>query len=174
MTLQQLLIEEAETTYAITRDLVRRVGDADLAWKPAGGRTEWMTVGQLLMHCASFSCGKAVQGFVRGDWGAADDAVDAGADAHQPPAAALPCVANVGQALELLEADRALTLQCIAETREADLLARSITAPWGGPALSLFQQLLHMIAHLAQHKGQLFYYLKLMGQDVGTSDLWGA
>ena len=31
-----------------------------------------------------------------------------------------------------------------------------------------------MIAHLAQHKGQLFYYLKLMGKDVKTDDLWGA
>jgi len=174
MTLQQVLIEETETTYAVTRNLVRRVGDADLRWKPADGRTEWMTVGQLLMHCASFGCGKAVQGFVRGDWGASDGAADAGADAHVPPEAALPCVESVGQSLELLEADRVLALQCIAETREADLLARQITAPWGGPAIPLFQQLLHMIAHLAQHKGQLFYYLKLMGRDVGTSDLWGA
>jgi hypothetical protein len=30
-----------------------------------------------------------------------------------------------------------------------------------------------MIRHLAQHKGQLFYYLKLMGRDVDSSDLWG-
>jgi len=29
-----------------------------------------------------------------------------------------------------------------------------------------------MIAHLVQHKGQLFYYLKLMGKDVSTADLW--
>jgi uncharacterized damage-inducible protein DinB len=38
---------------------------------------------------------------------------------------------------------------------------------------SLFEHLLRMIAHLAQHKGQLFYYLKLMGKEVNTSDLWG-
>jgi uncharacterized damage-inducible protein DinB len=174
MTLQQVLTEEAETTYAITQNLVRRVADADLRWRPADGRTDWMTVGQLLMHCASFGCGKAVQGFVRGDWGAPDGAADAGPDAHVPPATALPSVASVREALELLEADRALTLQCIAETREADLLAHRVAAPWGGPAVPLFQQLLHMIAHLNQHKGQLFYYLKLMGRDVGTSDLWGA
>ena len=173
MTLQQLLIEEAETTYAITRKLVRRVEDAELSWKPATGGTEWMTVGQLLMHCASFSCGKAVQGFVRGDWGV-PDAVDAGAAVQVPRAAALPSVASVRQTLEILEADRVLALACIAETRDADLLARQVAAPWGGPALPLFQQLLHMIAHLAQHKGQLFYYLKLMGRDVSTQDLWGA
>ncbi|HVO34355.1 MAG TPA: DinB family protein [Gemmatimonadales bacterium] len=174
MTLQQLLIEEAETTYAITRNLARRVGDADLAWTPGGGGTEWMTMGQLLMHCASFGCGKAVQGFVRGDWGVGASAVDAGADVHVPPAAALPSVTSVAQALGLLEADRRLALACLADTREADLLTRRVAAPWGGPALPLFQQLLHMVAHLAQHKGQLFYYLKLMGREVGTSDLWEA
>jgi hypothetical protein len=27
--------------------------------------------------------------------------------------------------------------------------------------------------HLAQHKGQLFYYLKLQGKPVNTTDLWG-
>jgi hypothetical protein len=30
-----------------------------------------------------------------------------------------------------------------------------------------------MSVHLNQHKGQLFYYLKLMGEDVKTEDLWG-
>jgi uncharacterized damage-inducible protein DinB len=48
-----------------------------------------------------------------------------------------------------------------------------ICAPWGGPECTLFQHLLHMVDHLAQHKGQLFYYMKLMGKDVNTSDLWG-
>jgi uncharacterized damage-inducible protein DinB len=69
--------------------------------------------------------------------------------------------------------DRSLALRCIGEVEEADLLAKRFTAPWGGPEISLFQHLLLMIAHLTQHKGQLFYYLKLMGKDVNTSDLWG-
>jgi hypothetical protein len=30
-----------------------------------------------------------------------------------------------------------------------------------------------MIDHLGQHKGQLFYYLKLRGQNVNTADLYG-
>lgn len=60
-----------------------------------------------------------------------------------------------------------------AEADEAKLLAKTFPAPWGGSKLSLFQHLLRMIAHLAQHKGQLFYYLKLMGQRLNTSDLWG-
>ena len=82
--------------------------------------------------------------------------------------------ASPEEALGRLSADREVALKWIRSADEASLLSREVVAPWGGPALPLFQQLLLMIAHLAQHKGQLFYYLKLMGRDVGTSDLWGA
>jgi uncharacterized damage-inducible protein DinB len=170
MTLTQVLLAEAEANYAIAETLFRRVADDELPWTPAAGKG-WMTVGQLLMHCASFGCGKAIQGFVSGDWGAGVE--DATTQVHVPPAAALPSVASVRQALELLADDRRLAVSCIAAAGEQDLQERHVAAPWGGPEVSLFQQLLHMIAHLAQHKGQLFYYLKLMGKDVKTGDLWG-
>jgi uncharacterized damage-inducible protein DinB len=175
MTLTQVLLEEAEATYTITERLFRRVADEQLSWTPATGKT-WMTVGQLLMHCASFGCGKAIQGFVKGDWGLPEGlGVDAlTTEDHVPPVVALPSVVSVEQALELLAKDRSLAVSCIAAAGEGNLLGRRVAAPWGGAEVSLFQHLLHIIAHLAQHKGQLFYYLKLMGKDVDTSDLWGA
>ena len=37
----------------------------------------------------------------------------------------------------------------------------------------LGHRLLQMVDHLKQHKGQLFYYLKLQGKPVSTTDLWG-
>ena len=129
-----------------------------------------MTVGQLLMHCANYGCGKAVEGFVTGHWETADDA---DVDQHIPPAEALPSVVSVEQALDLLAIDRGLALSCIEKVNEADLLTKKIIAPWGGAEVTLYQHLSLMIAHLAQHKGQLFYYLKLMGKDVNTPDLWG-
>ena len=174
ITLKQVLLEEAEVCYTITEKLFRRVTDHDLSWKPTMG-TNWMTVGQLLMHCESFGCGKAIQGFVKGDWDLSEDVApeDLVETNHVPPAALLPNVESVKQALELLSDDRRLTLRCISEVEENELLSKRLTAPWGGPELSLFQQLLLMIAHLAQHKGQLFYYLKIMGRDVNTTDLWG-
>ena len=128
------------------------------------------------MHCASFGCGKAIQRFVTGDWGLPEGAAveHLTTQDHVPPAAALPSVVSVKQALELLAENRSLAVGCIAQADEADLLGRKLAAPWGGPQYFLFQHLLHMIAHLAQHKGQLFYYLKLMGKDLGTADLWGS
>jgi uncharacterized damage-inducible protein DinB len=170
MTLTEVLLTEAESTYAIVGRLFRRLSDDELSWTPPTGKS-WMTVGQLLMHCASFGCGKAVQGLVTGNWGpGVDDSTDRD---HVPPAETLPSVTSVAQALELLAADRELAVGCIQAAREARLLQSSIPPPWGGPEMCLFQQLLRMIAHLAQHKGQLFYYLKLMGKDVKTADLWG-
>lgn len=170
MTLTEILLAEAEANYVISERLIRRVGDDELKWTPSTGKN-WMTVGQLLMHLASFGCGKAVRGFVTGDWGTASE--DSTEPDHIPPAEALPSVDTVRQALELLAADRTVTTDSIKAAGEANLLGRKVTAPWGGPELTLLQQLLQMIAHLAQHKGQLFYYLKLMGKDVNTADLWG-
>lgn len=171
MTLTDILLAEAEANFAITEHLIRRVSDDDLEWMPDAGK-KWMTMGQLLMHCASFGCGKAIRGFVTGDWGA--ELEDATEQDHIPSAEALPSVETVEEALELLAEDKDVALGCIRAAGETNLLQRKVTAPWGGPALPLFQQLLRMIAHLTQHKGQLFYYLKLMGQDVNTADLWGA
>jgi hypothetical protein len=170
VTPKQVLIEEAEDCYAIAERLFRRVSDDELPWTPAEGRG-WMSVGQLLMHCASFGCGKAIRGFVEGDWGGA--AEEGGDEVRVPPPSALPCVSTVREALALLAEDRRLTQGCIAAVTEADLFERRVAAPWGGGERPLFLQLLHTIDHLAQHKGQLFYYLKLMGKDVGTADLWG-
>lgn len=167
MTPRDLLIEEAEAAYAVTERLFRRVRDDELSWTPAEGRN-WMTMGQLLMHCARFGCGQAIRGFVVGDWGPEPDA-DGG---HVPPPSGMPAVSTVRQALEILAEDRRLTLRCLGALEDADLLARRVAAPWGGGERPLFQQLLRTVAHLAQHKGQLFYYLKLMGHGVGTTDLW--
>jgi len=174
ITLKQVLTKEAEKIYTITENLFHKVDDSELDWKPDTGKN-WMTLRQLLMHCANYGCGKGIQGFIRGDWGPAggDDPEDPDAVQHLPSVEELPSVENVGQALKILEEDRILASRCINEADESDLLSKRLVAPWGGEEMALYQQLLLMIAHLAQHKGQLFYYLKLMGKEVDTRDLWG-
>lgn len=167
--LKEVLLAEARKAYSVTEKLIRRVTDGELLWKPPTG-TNWMSVGQLLMHSANFGCGKAVNGFVTDRW---DIPEDEHTDLDVPPAEVLPSVVSVEQALDLLSTDRHLALHCLEEVKEGDLLTKKVIAPWGGPDLALFQHLSLMIRHLEQHKGQLFYYLKLMGKDVTTKDLWG-
>ena len=173
MILKDILIKEAKTTYSITERLIYRVSNDDLIWSPPLGNN-WMSMGQLLMHCSHYGCGKAVKGFVKGDWGlpkgkSIEDLIQ---EEHVSPQPALPGVNSVEQALKLLAEDKELTLCSISEADDSSLLDKAFKAPWGGPEQFLFHHLLQMIVHLTHHKGQLFYYLKLMGKDVNTSDLW--
>jgi uncharacterized damage-inducible protein DinB len=174
MKLTDILTKEAETTYTITEKLFHHVSNNQLMWMPPIGKN-WMSMGQLLMHCSNYGCGKAITGFVKGDWGLADGTAieDLSAENHVPPSSELPSVNSVEEAFDLLEDDKRLALKCIAEVDETKLLDKAFVAPWGGPEQYLFHHLLQMIAHLTHHKGQLFYYLKLMGENVNTYDLWG-
>jgi uncharacterized damage-inducible protein DinB len=174
ITLKQVLLEETEKAYSVTEKLFRKADDSQLGWKPETGKN-WMTLGQLLMHCADGGCGKGYQGFIRGDWGPAPEEGSGEKDDehHLPKAEDLPFVDSVEQAINILEKDKALAMSCLGEVEETDLLSKRIIAPWGAVEMSLFQQLWIMVAHLVQHKGQLFYYLKLMGKEVDSVDLWG-
>jgi hypothetical protein len=61
----------------------------------------------------------------------------------------------------------------LAQAGEDDLANRMVAAPWSPVPLPLGYQLNLMVSHLAQHKAQLFYYLKLQGVPVNTGHLWG-
>jgi uncharacterized damage-inducible protein DinB len=39
--------------------------------------------------------------------------------------------------------------------------------------MTLGHRCMHMVGHLAHHKSQLYYYLKLQGNPVNTHDLYG-
>ena len=62
----------------------------------------------------------------------------------------------------------------IDQAGEDDLAHKEVAAPWApGSSYALGRHLLEMVQHLDRHKSQLFYYLKLQGKPVNTSDLWG-
>ncbi len=168
MNWRELLEAEIENAYAVTDRLLSMVEDSDFAWKPSSG-TNWMTTGQLLMHLGS-ACGVAMRGFVTGDWGLPE-----GADIGElPPAEKLPTVASVDQARQLVSEDKRVALEALAASTEDDLAHKKAPAPWDPSEMLLGHRLLQMVEHLKQHKGQLFYYLKLQGKPVTTPDLWGS
>lgn len=173
MTLTDVLTQDAESMYAATEALFRQVDPKQLDWKPATGRN-WMTTAQLLQHCSD-ACGSNIKGFVTGDWGLPEGMSfeDMPADQALPSAETMPAAESVEAALAALAEDKAAAMKYLSEAGEENLLARRFAAPWGGPERTLFQHLHWMIDHLAQHKGQLFYYLKLQGKDVNTGHLWG-
>ena len=173
MTLKDVLKSEAEHMYEVTKGLFDLVDPDQLDWKPGTG-SNWMTTGQLMHHCAT-ACGSMFKGFVSGDWDFPADmempADDAGS--MLPPADAMPRPVGIDEVLRLLEEDRRTAMKYVVEVDERDLLTKSFEPPWGGHEATLFQHLLMSIWHLGQHKGQLFYYLKLQGKPVDTQSLWG-
>jgi uncharacterized damage-inducible protein DinB len=170
MSVSQILREDAAEMYRVTEALFDLVDDLD--WKPATG-SNWMTTGQLLRHCAE-ACGPTLKGFITGDWGfpSGEMPTDVPPEEMMPKAEDLETVESVDEARRLLAADRELSLRLLSEVDDERLIDERIAAPWGGPERTLFQHCNEMIRHLGQHKGQLFYYLKLQGKPVNTFDLW--
>jgi uncharacterized damage-inducible protein DinB len=162
-----LLKAELASAYAVTDNLMALVEEADLPWKPATG-SNWMTTGQLLKHLTE-GCGMPFRGFITGDWG-----VPEGTDlSGLPTAEQLPAVASVAEARQLLAEDKARAFAALATVDEDALSSRDAPAPWDPSGMKLGPRLLQMVHHLEQHKGQLFYYLKLQGKPVNTAHLWG-
>jgi hypothetical protein len=168
-----LIKGELENTYRAADQLLAMVDDDKLGWKPATG-SNWMTTGQLIQHMSD-ACGAPCRGFVTGEWGFPEgvDPSTLPEDAMLPPAEKMPAAENVAQARRLLQADKRLALEMLARAGEDDLNQKSVPAPWDPRPLSLGLRLLQMVAHLNQHKGQLYYYLKLQGKPVNTMHLWG-
>jgi len=168
-----LLTAELEYLYRGTDALFAVADDAALDWKPATGEN-WMTMGQVMMHTAT-SNGPGFHGFVTGDWGMPDGMSldDMEPEEMLPPAEKMATVESVAHARELLAKDREQALAVLRSVDEADLAQREIAAPWNpGETFALGRHLLHSLRHSLQHKGQLFYYLKLQGKPVNTGHLW--
>jgi hypothetical protein len=160
----ELLKDEIEGAYRSAFMLIDLAEDSTLGWKPSTG-ANWMTMGQVIHHMTN-ACGFCVRGFVTGDWG-----IPEGADT-MPSAEKLPTVTSVAEAKKLLEEDKRLALDMIAQAGENMLATSEVAAPWNPRKRLLGIQLLDMVKHLNQHKGQLFYYLKLHGKPVHTGHLW--
>jgi hypothetical protein len=95
-------------------------------------------------------------------------------DAMLPPVESLPAIAGVAECKRLLAEDEALALEMLGQCSEEELANKKVAPPWAPDhAMALGYYLLQMVTHLASHKAQLFYYLKLQGLGVDTGDLWG-
>ena len=168
--ISETLRQNAAEMYRVTEALFDLVDDLD--WKPSTGEN-WMTTGQLLRHCGD-ACGTALRGFIEGDWRMPDgqDLEDMPPEDQIPSAEHMPTVDSVDEARRILAEDRELAMNLLSKVDDDRLLGERSAPPWGGPERTLFQHCNEMIWHLGQHKGQLFYYLKLQGKPVNTYHLW--
>jgi uncharacterized damage-inducible protein DinB len=170
---RKLLTDEIEYGYSVAYKVAALVDDDKLEWKPETG-DNWMTTGQLLEHLST-CCGPTFKGFVTGDWGlpADFDPKEMKPEEMLLPAEAMPTIDSVAAARKELTDDKQFTLDMLAQVSDEDLDNKPAPAPWDPRPMILGHRLLSMVLHITQHKGQLFYYLKLQGKPVNTGDLWG-
>ena len=168
-----MLTSQAKMAYQAARGLVEMVDDDQLDWAPSSG-DNWLDAGQLCLHVSN-ACGNTARGFVTGAWDEGDHGISPdwkpGEGEMMPPASAYLRF-DREEALAALAADEETFFKTLAEAGEARLDGDRLTAPWGGPELTLGEHLLTCVQHLNTHKAQLFYYLKLMGKPVNTMSLW--
>lgn len=158
-----LLKSEMTEAYRATEGLMDLVDDDKLDWKPASGEN-WMPTAQLLRHLTD-ACGWCCANFVNDRWAA----IMAGDDSDTPSTS----VESVAEAKAELAKDKARALETVEQAGNEVLGGRLVAAPWDPTERLLGQHLLQMVAHLNQHKAQLFYYLKLQGKPVNTFTMWG-
>ncbi|MFC2083069.1 DinB family protein [Candidatus Bipolaricaulota bacterium] len=144
-------------SYRAAEGLFELVEDDHLEWKPEAGEN-WMTMGQLINHIAAGSCGVAFRGFIGGEW-----------DFEETT----NTVQSVAEAKSKLADDKQLAFNYLADLTDEDLATRMVQAPWQKEPRVLGNSLNWMVMHLNVHRGQLYYYLKLMGKDIGSAELWG-
>jgi uncharacterized damage-inducible protein DinB len=170
---KELLVDEITYSYSVTDHLMGFVRNDELDWKPDHG-SNWMSMGQLLMHMSD-ACGSTFDGLINGSWDIREEFPADKLEPRQifPPADLLPSIDSVATARKLLSEDRKLALKSLKHCSEEDLSGKYAPAPWTRTPMILGQRLLHMIYHLNQHKGQLYYYLKLTGRSVSSCDLYG-
>jgi uncharacterized damage-inducible protein DinB len=170
---KELIKGGIEYNYLVTDKLMDLVDEDKLDWKPSR-ENNWMTTGQVLMHITN-ACGAGMKGFVTGDWGMPEglDMENMAPEDMLPPAEKFPTAGSVAEAKKLFAQDKQLALEMLASCSEEKLDSEIATAPWDSMEMVLGHRLLQMIMHLASHRSQLFYYLKLQGKPVNTNHLWG-
>jgi hypothetical protein len=153
-------IEYAESIYRPTVKLISLAPAGKLDWKPMPGNV--MTVGQLLHHLSG--CPGGILLALRN----AFPPIDAFERFLQEELKKTKTPEEAESELFRGWAEAKMTLKAVSPT---DFEERMVTVPWG-PPIPMWRTCLGMAEHWVNHKYQLFFYLKLMGQPVTTMTLY--
>jgi hypothetical protein len=153
-------IEYAESIYRPTVKLISLVPAGKLDWRPYPG--DFMTLGQLLHHLSG--CPGGILMALR--------------NAFPPPEAFgrflqedLKRTKSAEDAESWLFRGWGETKTALTALRPVEFEGLMVTVPWG-PPIPMWRACLGMAEHWLNHKYQLFFYLKLMGQPVNTMTLY--
>ena len=152
--------EYAEAIHRPSAKLISLAPASKLDWKPGPGNV--MSLGQLLHHLSTcpgglvmavnnaFPPGDVFQKFIQEDLKITKTPEIAGRE--------------LSRGWDEVKA-------ALAGISPTDFQGRMVSVPWG-PPMPMWRTCLGMAEHWVNHKYQLFFYLKLMGQPVNTMTLY--
>ena len=144
--------------YKPAEAMLKMIPSDKLNWKP--GPT-FMSVGQLICHLAG-GIGGELRMAITNNWPKPEEMMDL---SKEMPAC------SVQEALSKLENDKTVLREVLAGITEQDFANKTVSVPWGWK-FSMEMMALNFRDHFANHKMQLFTYLKLLGFPVNTETLY--
>jgi len=155
-------IDLMRQTQAPIKAMAEMVPDDKLDWAPAQG---FMNMGQLLKHLGENWC--VLKMMVNNDWPfTVEGMTEAMKLENMPSCSKDEAIAAMAKDLD----DAAAYIEN--EIGEDEFFTKEVAAPWGFTG-GIWQAFLMAKEHQVSHRMQLHTYLKLLGQPVNTSTLYG-
>ena len=144
--------------YKPAEAMLKMVPSDKLDWKPG---PSFMSMGQLICHLGD-GIGSELGMVVNNSWPKLEEMSEA---MKQMPAC------GVQEALAKLEKDKSVLKEVLAGLTEEEFANKIVSVPWGWQS-KMEKMALDFREHFANHKMQLFTYLKLLGFPVNTETLY--
>ena len=156
-------ISYVEPIYRAARGLIQLTPENKFNYKPMEGV---FTVAQLLKHCGEILGTGAYQG-LHSDWPPMPE------DGMLPPAEVYPAVSSIKKALKAIDEDWEKMKQELEQMSDDDFNTKEIHPPWMPQPVPCVAYMMQTKEHLSNHRTQLFWWLKLSGEDLNTRHLYG-
>jgi len=147
--------------YKPAQMLIGMVPADKLNWKP--GLT-FMSTGQLVCHLSE-GIGGGLEMLLASNWPSMIE-MEEGMKLENLPSC------DPREALDKLEKDKKVLRQVLDGLSEEHFTNKVVSVPWGWNA-KMERMAINFLVHFANHKMQLFTYLKLLGLPVNTETLYG-
>lgn len=152
-----------EGIHKATRGLIQITPDKKLDYKP---KEDLMTIAQILKHLTG-SLGESFSMAVNNSWPTMSE------EEMLPSAEKMPKSNSAAEALKEIDHDWELLKQEFNKITDGEFNQNKINVPWMPYPMTYVEYMMQCMEHLSNHRMQLFIWLKLSGEALNTSHLYG-
>ena len=152
-----------EGIYKAARGLIQITPEDKLDFKPKEGL---MTIAQVLMHLTT-CMGASLSPALNDSWPEMPE------EDMLPPAEKMPKSNSPAEALKAIDQDWELMKQELEKITDGEFNQNKVNVPWMPFPMTITDYMMQAMQHLSNHRMQLYTWLKLSGEDLNTSHLYG-